>query len=192
MLPAVANLSHTRSKLPHITIRLFPLLLLWNCCYWNHWFHLAKSTGSRRHRFCQEDRLGQEDALEEEMATRSRILPWEIPWTEEPGRLSSMRLQRVRHEWMTEHKALIPPSRVPPRLPVNQNELEAKTRELWWCVYKVQPPNREEDGERWKVNLERLMIPNTLKKKIFFWSKVALHCCVSLCYVAKWISYTYT
>ena len=34
--------------------------------------------------------LGQEDPLEEEeMATRSSILAWEIPWTEEPGRLQS-------------------------------------------------------------------------------------------------------
>ena len=30
--------------------------------------------------------LGQEDPLEEEMATSSSILAWEIPWTEEPGR----------------------------------------------------------------------------------------------------------
>ena len=33
--------------------------------------------------------LGQEDALEKEMATHSRILAWRIPWTEEPGRLQS-------------------------------------------------------------------------------------------------------
>ena len=31
--------------------------------------------------------LGQEDALEEEMATHASILAWEIPWTEEPGGL---------------------------------------------------------------------------------------------------------
>ena len=39
--------------------------------------------------------LGREDPLEEEMATYSSILAWKIPWTEEPGRLQSMRLQRV-------------------------------------------------------------------------------------------------
>ena len=33
--------------------------------------------------------LGREDPLEEEMATRSSILAWEIPWTEEPGGLQS-------------------------------------------------------------------------------------------------------
>ena len=36
--------------------------------------------------------------LEKEMATHSSILTWEIPWTEEPGRLQSMRWQRVRHD----------------------------------------------------------------------------------------------
>ena len=47
--------------------------------------------------------LGQEDALEEEMATHSSILAWEIPWTEEPGRLQSTGLQRVGHNWVTKH-----------------------------------------------------------------------------------------
>ena len=39
--------------------------------------------------------LGQEDLLEEEMATRSSILAWKIPWTEEPGGLQSKCSQRV-------------------------------------------------------------------------------------------------
>ena len=39
--------------------------------------------------------LGQEDPLEEEMATHSSILAWEILWAEEPGGLQSMGLQRV-------------------------------------------------------------------------------------------------
>ena len=41
--------------------------------------------------------LGWEDPLEEGMATDSSILAWKIPWTEEPGALQSMGLQRVRH-----------------------------------------------------------------------------------------------
>ena len=41
--------------------------------------------------------LGREDALENEMATRSSILAWRIPWTEEPGGLQSMGSQRVGH-----------------------------------------------------------------------------------------------
>ena len=39
--------------------------------------------------------LGQEDALEEGMATHSNILAWKISWTEEPGRLQSTGLQRI-------------------------------------------------------------------------------------------------
>ena len=43
--------------------------------------------------------LDQEDLLENEMATHSSILSWRIPWTEEPGRLQSMGLQRAGHNW---------------------------------------------------------------------------------------------
>jgi len=42
--------------------------------------------------------LGQEDALEEGMATHSSILAWRILWTEEPGGLLSIRLQRAGHD----------------------------------------------------------------------------------------------
>ena len=42
--------------------------------------------------------LGREDPLEKEMVTHSSILAWKIPWTEEPGRLQSMELQRVGHD----------------------------------------------------------------------------------------------
>ena len=38
--------------------------------------------------------LGGEDPLEKEMATHSSILAWEIPWTEEPGGLQTMELQK--------------------------------------------------------------------------------------------------
>ena len=41
--------------------------------------------------------LGQEDPLEQSMATHSSILAWKILWTEEPGGLQSMGLQRVTH-----------------------------------------------------------------------------------------------
>jgi len=42
--------------------------------------------------------LGWEDPLEKEMAALSSILAWEIPWTEVPGGLQSVRLQRVGHD----------------------------------------------------------------------------------------------
>ena len=42
--------------------------------------------------------LSWEDPLEKEMATHSSTLAWKIPWTEKPGRLQSMGLQRVGHD----------------------------------------------------------------------------------------------
>ena len=48
--------------------------------------------------------LGQEDPLKEEMATHSSILAWEIPWTEQPGRLQTMGLQESdTTEWLSTH-----------------------------------------------------------------------------------------
>ena len=41
---------------------------------------------------------GQEDALENEMATHSIIRAWEMPWTEKPGTLQSMGSQRIGHD----------------------------------------------------------------------------------------------
>ena len=44
--------------------------------------------------------LGQEDSLEKGTVTHSSILVWKIAWTEEPGGLQFMGLQRVRHDWV--------------------------------------------------------------------------------------------
>ena len=55
--------------------------------------------------------LGWEDTLEKEMETHSSILVWEIPWTEEPGWLKFMGLQRVRRDLATKpEKAMAPHS----------------------------------------------------------------------------------
>ena len=43
--------------------------------------------------------LGLEDPLEEGMVTHSSILASRIPWTEKPGGLQSIAMQRVRHDW---------------------------------------------------------------------------------------------
>ena len=43
--------------------------------------------------------LGWEDPLEKEMTTHSSSLAWRIPWIEEPGRLQSIGLQRIRNDW---------------------------------------------------------------------------------------------
>ena len=47
--------------------------------------------------------LDWKDPLEKKIATCSGILAWEIPWTEEPGRLQSMRSQRVGHDLAAEN-----------------------------------------------------------------------------------------
>ena len=46
--------------------------------------------------------LGREDPLEEDIATHSSILAWRIPWTKEPGGLTSVGSQRVGHDLATE------------------------------------------------------------------------------------------
>ena len=51
----------------------------------------------RRHKETQVLSLGQEDPLEEGMATHSSVLAWRIPWTEEAGGLQSMGSQRAGH-----------------------------------------------------------------------------------------------
>ena len=50
---------------------------------------------------------GWEDSPGEERTTHSRILAWRIPWTEEPGRLRSMKPQRVGHDWASKPRTWI-------------------------------------------------------------------------------------
>ena len=50
--------------------------------------------------------LGWKDPLEEGMATHSSSLAWRIPWTEEPGGLQSIGLQRVRHDRVTKNSTV--------------------------------------------------------------------------------------
>ena len=71
---------------------------------WQPWETLQNCVHTHTHTHMQEAEtqvqfLGWEDALEEGMATHSRILAWEILWTEEPGGLQSIGSQRVRHDW---------------------------------------------------------------------------------------------
>ena len=51
--------------------------------------------------------LGQEEPLEEEMATSSIIFAWEITWTEEPRRLQFLGLQTVRHDLLTKQQIFL-------------------------------------------------------------------------------------
>ena len=51
--------------------------------------------------------LDQQDPLEEEMATHSRLLAWKTSWTEESGGLQFIQKQRIGHDCVTEHKMCI-------------------------------------------------------------------------------------
>ena len=51
--------------------------------------------------------LIQEDPLEKEMATHCSILAWKIPWTEEPGRLQFLGLQRIGHDLATKQQQYV-------------------------------------------------------------------------------------
>ena len=70
--------------------------------YWLPRGHRGKESACQCRRWGL-DSPGQEDPLEEEMATHCSILAWEISWTEEPGGLQASGSQRVRHDWVNEH-----------------------------------------------------------------------------------------
>ena len=55
--------------------------------------------------------LGQEDPLEEEMATQSSMLVWKIPWTEDPSRVQSMGSQGGGHDWVYPHNLNLNPTK---------------------------------------------------------------------------------
>ena len=63
--------------------------------------------------------LGQEAPMEKEMATHSSVLAWEIPWTEEPGGLRFIGLQRVRY---AEEHTHMHPLQNPPTFSVEFND----------------------------------------------------------------------
>ena len=81
--------------------------------------------------------LGRED-LEKGMATHSSILAWRNPWTKEPGRLQSMGLQRVRHNWVTNifiyHICLCTWIYVHLNAPQQSDVLDKAGRRKW-CTY---------------------------------------------------------
>ena len=62
------------------------------------WHNCKESTCNYKKEEMRVQSLGQEDPLEEGVATHSSVRAWRIPWTEEPGRLWSIGLQRVGHD----------------------------------------------------------------------------------------------
>ena len=65
---------------------------------------------------------GQEDPVEKEMATHSSIIASEIPWTEEPGRLQSVELQIVRHNFMIKQQT-------------NNKDFRSQNQNMWGILY---------------------------------------------------------
>ena len=63
--------------------------------------HLPAMQETQLNQETQVRSLGWEDPFEKEMATHSNTLAWKIPWTEEPGRLQTMGLQRVSNDLAT-------------------------------------------------------------------------------------------
>ena len=69
----------------------------------NLWSQISVCWESKKIKFYQGFQMimGRKDPLEKEIATHSGTLAWKIPWMEEPGRLQSMGLPRVGHDWAT-------------------------------------------------------------------------------------------
>ena len=88
-------------KLTSITsdIHKWALFSLWLCLFILSGVISVKRLSTMRETWVRA--LGWEDPLEKEMTIHSSTIGWKIPWTEEPGRLQSMGLQRVRHDWAT-------------------------------------------------------------------------------------------
>ena len=83
------------------------------------------------------------DRLEKEMATHSSPLAWKIPWTEEPGRLQSLGLPRVRHKWTTSLHSLLTLSL--------EKEMATHSSILAWRI-----PWTEEPGGPWSRRSQRV------------------------------------
>ena len=84
-------------RVPLMTVKYLRGLLMWS--FWaSQVAQMVKNLPAMQETWVPS--LGWEDPLKKGMATHSGILPWRIPWTEEPGRLQSMGSQRVGHDWV--------------------------------------------------------------------------------------------
>ena len=85
-LPSL-KLTHSKLQIPGFYLRILSQLLV---------AQLVKNLPTmQKTQFLS---LGWEDPLEKGLAAHSNILAWKIPWTEEPGRLQSLGLQKVGHD----------------------------------------------------------------------------------------------
>ena len=122
--------------------------------------------------------LGWEDPLEEGMATHSSILAWRLPRTGRPGGLQSIASHTVRHDCDLAHS-----HKYSSKALVHHILSEVCVDE---ATASVDHPlcHLPEEGDTRDVAKA-----TTLFKINFYWSIVDLQCCVSLCSIAKWISY---
>ena len=105
--PQIATISPlSQGHYQHLIISIaciFPVLFL--CIYTHNWASLVAQS-EKNLPAVQETQVpsaGQEDPLEKEMTTHSRILAWKIPWTEEPSGLQSMGLQELDTIYQLHH-----------------------------------------------------------------------------------------
>ena len=114
-------------------------------------------------------------------ATHSSILAWKIPWTEEPGRLQSMGLQRVRHNWATSLSLslldsmeikLVNPKGKQPWILTGKPHAEAEAPILWptdvesWLIGK--DPDAGKDWRQGKIESTKMNEPQILRIKALF------------------------
>ena len=100
------------------------------------------------------------DQLEKGRAMRDSILAWRIPWTEEPGGLQSMWLQRIRHDWVTNtHAAAAATAKSLQSCPTLCDPRDGSppgspslgfSRQEHWSGLPLPSPMRE--SEKWKWN----------------------------------------
>ena len=89
------NIIKLLKNIPFVIFFFFPLSK--NTCTYPGHSVVKNLPAMQETQEMQVQSLGSEDHLEKEMATHSSILAWRIPWTEEPGGLQSIGLQRVGH-----------------------------------------------------------------------------------------------
>ena len=91
--------------------------------------------------------LGQENPLEEGMATLFSVLAWRIPWTEEPGKpTTSIRLQKFGHNWATKHTQPVERSKnlsifVGRPFNINPPAFQIKGNEHQWSFFNNSEPS---------------------------------------------------
>ena len=133
------------------------------------------------------------------------FLPRESSWTEEPGRLQSMGLQRVRHQWATKHSISARgqccscymnqvQSQVHKPFQSEQLFSQEKTPSLGNMFRDVYRHFKISVSEPCNLTLFFLKAQFTYFFLLinFYWSVVSLQCCISFRHTAKWVTFTYT